>query len=253
MISRVITRRWAKPVDEVLVPFVAVFRRHWDHQGFVSFVFGCAFDFAFSYFPHWRSAESGLAFWRCNSLLISHRFPESREYTLVEAGVLPHKQNTRGVLGKDKIFHIRATTCSVAWRDWSSVADAVAHMRSSHFPSLEVLELVPALLVLFDAYDVALDEEGEWDLSNIPPTNVINIRSSLREEFSATRNKCVEYSVQAPMKAAAFSEMALRGLNNLGKPLELSGGVTQWDRAIQSSKDQKPSLWRWILLHFPKL
>lgn len=49
--------------------------------------------------------------------------------------------------------------------------------------------------VVVDELDVNLDTEGPWELSEIPPSGVINICSSLPWAFFLIHKKCVQFSI----------------------------------------------------------
>lgn len=50
-------------------------------------------------------------------------------------------------------------------------ADAVTHMYPSQHMDPEVLDHPSASLAGLRAYDIALDAEDDWDLSDIPPSS----------------------------------------------------------------------------------
>lgn len=103
--------------------------------------------------------------------------------------------------------------------------DAVSHMRLSQCTDLEVLDIPFSPPAVIDAYDTDLDEEGDWDLSNIPSFGETDIRLRLRMDFTGVSFKCVQHSVEALESAAGIFNFLLSVLNTLEEHRELLTSV----------------------------
>lgn len=155
-----------------------VVRRRVEYYSFASFVIGCAFDSAHAYLEYHRSAEVS---WSPADRV--HRwspqgFADGHAQNLVE-GVLPlWMRDARGALGANRLYA-------------ASLANAVAYIcRLSQMDRNAVHQPIISSNVP-DVYDVDLEAECEWELSDILPSGEIDIRSSLRVDLDVNREKWV--------------------------------------------------------------
>lgn len=77
-----------------------------------------------------------------------------------------------------------------------------------------------------DAMPVDLDVEGDWDLSDIPLSGVIDIRSSLEGDFSCIQERFDECSINCPSNTGDVFILALRGLRILDQQRQLLSALT---------------------------
>lgn len=71
-----------------------------------------------------------------------------------------------------------------------------------------------------DVHNVDLGAEGEWDLSEIPSSDEINVLSSFLEEIRVTSENSTEYSIEGPATAAVVFKLGLRSQNTFGRETE---------------------------------
>lgn len=98
--------------------------------------------------------------------------------------------------------------------------------------------------MVVDAYDVDLDAERGWDLSDIPSSNEISVRSSSWVGFTVTGYKGVEHSLEVLTTAARVFKLAIGCLNTLAEPREFFASVDRLHSAILSSVAQIQSVRR---------
>lgn len=158
-------------------------------------------------------------------------------------GCSPNKgKRKNGVLEANRQYAARAVVCAVAMAEQCSLARPVAYMHLLPQADPEAVDPRPVLSIGLDVYDVDLDVEGEWYLSDIKPSGETDVCSSLQSDFPVIRNKCVEYSVEEPMTADGVFKLPIRGLYTFEKRRDLSAGVDQVHCTIRSLKAQIQSL-----------
>lgn len=112
--------------------------------------------------------------------------------------------------------------------EWCSLSNAVAYFcpRSQEDPKVGGSPIVSPSKS--HEYDFDVDAEGKWDLSDIPPSQEIDVCSSLRADFTVLRGNVIKYSVGAPTTAAAVFKLVLHSLNTLGEQWELLASVERF-------------------------
>lgn len=76
---------------------------------------------------------------------------------------------------------------------------------------MSILDISSALPAVSDVYDVDLDAESGWGLSDILPSVEISIRFSLRADHNFIWDKSADQFVEAPATAACALKLVLSG------------------------------------------
>lgn len=118
------------------------------------------------------------------------------------------------------------------------MADTLTPMYPSQRINIEVSDTPSILMAVTDAYDVDVDADGDWKLSDVPPSGEINIRSSLHVDSTVIRDKCVRYLVEAPRPSTGVSKLGLRELITLSDEGKILASVTRFYGTNWSSKAQ---------------
>lgn len=140
---------------------------------------------------------------------------------MVETVIPSRKQDASGALGPDSVFAVQHGVWEVPSADRLSVTDAVSYLLTSHSAVEEGGGPPPSFPDVGDVFDVDLDAEGQWGLSDIPLPSEIDICSRLRADRSVIIDKCSKYSIEDPQTADDDFNLALIGLNTLGEHCKL--------------------------------
>lgn len=92
-----------------------------------------------------------------------------------------------------------------------------------------------------DVYNLDLDAEEGWNLSETVPSGKIDVHSRLQANFNEIGDKYVKYTGEA-LTAARVFELALHGVSTLDDHLVLLARVKRWHNTIRSSQAQIQSL-----------
>lgn len=102
-------------------------------------------------------------------------------------------QDVSRALGEDKVFPAPYIISSDNAAGQCSRNVAIAHMHLPQRPDPKVLDIPSTSPVVFHAYDVGLDAESDWCISEIRPLGDINICSKLRAGFTDVCHRYVEH------------------------------------------------------------
>lgn len=140
-----------------------------DHYCFIYVIVGFAFDSALPYLAIRRSTE---IIWSSTDN-VSRWFQYSfagNVFGFINLVVPSVKRDANGAFGTDRVYGPRAGVCTVPSTDRGSPASPMAYMPPSPRKDIEVASTCPALLIIRLVYEVDLDAEDEWNLSDIPPS-----------------------------------------------------------------------------------
>lgn len=149
-----------------------------------------------------------------------YRLADGLVHDLDKAVAPSLKRDVNGDLGANLWYAAWGVVRAVPSGNQCSMAKAVAYMNPPSWVNPGVTDTSPASPSVPDVYDAELDAENEWDLSHIPLSSKIDVRSSLQATFTAINDKGVEYWVQAPITAAGVFKFALHDLNTLQEQRE---------------------------------
>lgn len=92
----------------------------------------------------------------------------------------------------------------------------MAHMRLFSQVDPKIADLPPVSPKVPDVYHVPLNAKGGWDLSDIPPSGMLDDCSILRAQFIKICDMNADYSAEGPTTATDVIKYALCGLNTAG-------------------------------------
>lgn len=162
-------------------------RRCPDHYGFSQFFAGCTFDLAPAYLVYWRPDEINSSSLRPADCWFPYAFNDDRVNPLYATEVKLHGRIPTGELSAPQLLAARVFTWIVHELDRCVIVDAVAHLgllARSDKAAPSVPLALPGTVV--DVLGKDLNAEVGWNLSDIPSSGIINIRSSLGGDFSLT-------------------------------------------------------------------
>lgn len=206
----------------VLLPLSDGVRRRIDNCGFTHFFTGCAFDLGLTNLGYHRSAEVYWLSYGPSDRWLQYRFHDGQVHPVSKAVVKFPEQDASGNLGPNRVYEARQVVRSVPGVVRCRLAGALVHLGSPPLPEDDAGAAPPSLPGIYvDAYDVDLSAEEDWALSDIPPSGVFEVHSTLRADMDLIHDKCVAFAVEAPKNPAEVFKLALRGLDTLSEQCQL--------------------------------
>lgn len=148
---------------------------------------------------HFRSAEIPWWFVQNVHSRFSYSSADGRVHYLVEAAILSRKRDAKGVPGSNKLYAAQAAVWVASCTEQCSVGNSMSYTHPHYHVDPEDPDPLRVFLSVPHVYDVHLDAEGGWYLSNALLYDEINMCSSLRAGFTVVRHWCGEYLVRAPI------------------------------------------------------
>lgn len=110
-----------------------------------------------------------------------------------------HKRSANGVLSPPHMLAARIVTWDIDKSDQCVISDSIAHLTLPLRSDEAAPFLPPALAgVVVEVLGVDLNSEGDWGLSYIPLSGVIDIPSSLQGDFLLIQEKGDKFSINRP-------------------------------------------------------
>lgn len=166
-------------------------RRRVDHYDCAKFVAGCSIYPSAAYLPYRRSAKIKWSSFPSSCCWFPCTFADGRLHQLPSTEVTVHKPAASGELAPPQMLTARVVTGVVDESVLCVIPNAVAHLGlpfRSDKATPSVLLALPGVIV--DVRSLDLDAKGDWDMSDIPQSGVIDIRSSLLGDFPLIQEKC---------------------------------------------------------------
>lgn len=194
---------------EVPVPLASGLHSRIDHHWFTPSVTSGAFDSMMAYLAYPRSVEIAWSPLKSVWSLGFYNFADVQGHAIAE--LLSYRTITTPVAGP---FQVVRSPLKSLYRPpppyQCGVADALAYLSLCLLQDIDAD--LPSRSPDTDVHVLGADSESkeDWDLSDILPSETIDVHSSLWPVFLLIQEKCGEYSIDVPSNAIDFFKLELR-------------------------------------------